>query len=95
MKFSTFSAATLLAALFAVQAAPLNARDTSLTTGIAARTPGRTVGEINAENQRLANEKGIPLDRKLKTREAGRTVGEINAERQRLANEKGIPLDRK
>ncbi|KAK1973588.1 hypothetical protein LZ30DRAFT_694916 [Colletotrichum cereale] len=95
MKFSSVSAA-ILAALSAVQAAPLSkarSSDLALDHKLTVREPGRTVGEIFAEREKEANEKGIAIDRKLKAR--GRTVGEIFAEREKEANEKGIAIDRK
>ncbi|KAK1994548.1 hypothetical protein LX36DRAFT_751645 [Colletotrichum falcatum] len=80
MKFSPVSAAAIVAALSLVQAAPLSARSSALALDLESRSDvqphdrrdnskakeggPRTIGQEFADNERLAKEKGLPLDRR-------------------------------
>ncbi|KAK2024155.1 hypothetical protein LX32DRAFT_113047 [Colletotrichum zoysiae] len=87
MKFSSVSAAAIVAALSVVQAAPLSARSPASDVNLIARNEiqpyvldprskakdggTRTIGEEFKEEEELANEKGEALDRRGKAKDGG------------------------
>ncbi|GKT42671.1 uncharacterized protein ColSpa_02852 [Colletotrichum spaethianum] len=105
MKFTSVSAVTILAAISAVQAAPLSVHSSAVAVDLLPRNgisalskKGETVGDFEAEEEKKAKAleaQGVPEDRRLKARAKAETVGEILAEEEKEFQEEDIPEDRK
>ncbi|KAK2048380.1 hypothetical protein LZ31DRAFT_591668 [Colletotrichum somersetense] len=109
MKLSSVSAAAIVAALSIVQAAPLSAPSSALDMNLIARNEiqpyvldrrsktkdggPRTIGQEFADDERLAEEKGLPLDRKLKFRDSSSNTEAATLAERKVSKEVKDELD--